>query len=129
MGPGALRAEDALSGWHDSHRARAARSDGAPRCAGADAADALDTVSRHVCPAQSVPGGGDAGASGPGCGDRAGVWRGSDKAIDAAACGDELGATVEASVRCRDRTLYPLWWAAEDHRQHRGAAAHCEDPV
>jgi predicted secreted protein len=22
-----------------------------------------------------------------------------------------------------------LWWAAEDHRQHRGAAAHCEDPV
>jgi hypothetical protein len=32
----------------------------------------------------------DAGAAGPGCGDAAGVWRGSDQAIDAAACGDEL---------------------------------------
>jgi hypothetical protein len=102
---------------------------GAPRCAGADAADALDPVSRHVCPAQSVPGGGDAGASGPGCGAAAGVWRGSDQAIDAAACGDELGKTAEASVRCRDRELHALRWPAEDHRQHRGAAAHCEDPV
>src|SRR5271155_1070176 len=45
IGPGALHAQDAVSGWHDSHRARAAGSDGAPRCAGADAADALDPVS------------------------------------------------------------------------------------
>jgi hypothetical protein len=25
--------------------------------------------------------------------------------------------------------LCALWWATQDHRQHRGAAAHCEDPV
>src|SRR5271165_5874666 len=37
IGPGALHAKDAVSGWHDPHRARAAGSDGAPRCAGADA--------------------------------------------------------------------------------------------
>ena len=32
-------------------------------------------------------------------------------------------------VRCRDRGLRALRWPAEDHRQHRGAAAHCEDTV
>jgi hypothetical protein len=32
--------------------------------------------------------GGDAGAAGPWCSDAAGVWRGSDQAIDAAACGN-----------------------------------------
>src|ERR1700685_2508546 len=74
-------------------------------------------------------GGGDAGAAGPWCSDAAGVWRGSDQAIDAAACGDELGATVEASVRCRDRELRALRRGAKDHRRHRGAAAHCEDTV
>ena len=73
IGPCALHAEDAVSGWHDPHRARAAGSDGAPRGAGADAADALDEVSRRVCAAQSVSGGGDAGASGPGCSAAAGV--------------------------------------------------------
>src|SRR5271169_3732760 len=45
------------------------------------------------------------------------------------ACGDELGKTAEASVRCRDRGLRALRRGAEDHRQHRGAAADCEDPV
>jgi hypothetical protein len=89
----------------------------------------LTAVSRHVCPAQSVSGGGDAGAAGPCCSDAAGVWRGSDQAVTTTACGDELGKTAEASVRCRDRALYPLRWPAYDHRQHRGAAAHCEDPV
>jgi hypothetical protein len=76
------------------------------------------TRARRVCPAQSVSGGGDAGAAGPGCSEAAGVWRGCDQAIDAAACGDELGTTAEASVRHRDRELRALWWQAEDHRQH-----------
>ena len=75
IGPGALHAQDAVSGWHHAPCAGAAGSDGAPRGAGADAADALDALSRHVCPAQSVPGGGDAGASGPGCGAAAGIGR------------------------------------------------------
>jgi hypothetical protein len=35
--------------------------------------------------------GGDAGAAGPWCSDAADVWRGSDQAVDAAACGDWLG--------------------------------------
>jgi ribosomal protein S27E len=87
------------------------------------------TRARRVCPAQSVWVGGDAGAAGPGCSEAAGVWRGSDQARDAASCGDELGATAEASVRHRDRELRALRWPAEDHRQHRGAAVDCEDPV
>src|ERR1700678_3910843 len=33
------------------------------------------------------------------------------------------------TVRGADRELCALWWATQDHRQHRGAAAHCEDPV
>ena len=52
---------------------RLLRQAGAPRCAGADAADALDSVSRRVCPAQQLSGGGDAGAAGPGCSEAAGV--------------------------------------------------------
>ena len=45
---------------------------------------------RRIRPTQSVSGGGDAGAAVPWCSDAAGVWRGSDQAIDATACGDEL---------------------------------------
>ena len=67
IGPGALlHAQDAVSGWHHAHCAGDAGSDGAPRCASADAADALDSVSRRVCPAQQLSGGGDAGAAGSG---------------------------------------------------------------
>jgi hypothetical protein len=43
--------------------------------------------------------------------------------------GDELGTTAQASVRRGDRELHALRRGAEDHRQHRGGAAHCEDPV
>ena len=59
----------------NAHCAGAAGSDGAPRGAGAEAADALDAVSRRIGPEQSVSGGGDAGASGQGCGEAAGVGR------------------------------------------------------
>jgi hypothetical protein len=68
-------AQDAVPGWHHPHRARAAGSDGSTGGVGADAADALDAASRRIGPAQSVSGGGDAGASGQGCGEAAGVGR------------------------------------------------------
>jgi hypothetical protein len=55
--------------------ARAAGSDGSTGGTGAEAADALDAVSRRIGPAQSVSGSGDAGASGPGCAEAAGVGR------------------------------------------------------
>jgi hypothetical protein len=67
----------------------------------------------HGDEAQSVSVGGYASAAGPWCSDAAGVWRGSDQAIDAAACGDELGKTAEASVRCKDPVLRALRWPAD----------------
>jgi integrase len=75
MSENTVHAQDAVSGWHDAHCARAAGSDGAPRGAGPDAADALDQVPRRVCPAQSVSGGGDVGAAGPACSAAAGGGR------------------------------------------------------
>jgi AraC-like DNA-binding protein len=57
------------------------------------------------------------------------TWLNRGQGVAATACGDELGATAEASVRRTARELRALWWTAQDHRQHRGAAAHCEDPV
>ena len=41
----------------------------------------------------------------------------------------ELGTAAQAGVRHRDRALHPLRWHARDHRQHRGARSHREDPL
>jgi hypothetical protein len=47
-------AQDAVPGRHHAHCARIAGSHGAPRGAGARAADALDALSRRIRPAQSA---------------------------------------------------------------------------
>ncbi len=60
--------------------------------------------------------------------DTVAVMEDADAVPDPAPCGDELGAAPEAGVWHRDRHLRALRRAAQDHRQHRRARGHCQDP-
>ncbi len=73
--------------------------------------------------------GGDAGASGyGGIAGAAPISRSTTTTPDTAACGHELGAATQESVRYRDRGLRPLRREAAHHRQHRGASGHRTHP-
>ncbi len=82
-----------------------------------------EAISRVYTLARDLP----AGASGHGQ-PQAGSGSGSRHARHPTPRGNDLGAALEARVRGGDRGLRPLRREACDHRQHREARSHCEDP-
>ena len=83
-----------------------------------------------LAPHSQHRGGGDVGALGPGRAAAAGIWTLTLAKVStprhvamswARRLKRVFDVEIESCTRCGG--------GAEDHRQHRGAAAHCEDPV